>query len=103
MEALTPIKRIYLFDHSPQVARSASLVVEVSEDGEAFDIVYDRNVTPGLGNGPTVIHLAGRKARWVRARLTDREYLQMRQIAVVADDEPVARHAVVRTSAAVKR
>ena len=103
LEALTPIKKIYLFDYAPQAARSASMVVEVSEDGETFDIVYDRKVTPRLGAGPTVIHLAGRKARWVRARLTDREYLQMQQIAVVAEDEAVARHgmAVARTQAAV--
>ena len=80
------IKKIYLFDRQGQPERARTTVVEVSENGNDYNLVYDRagelvkkgqNVVAILWRGP---------ARYVRVRLQEENFLHFRQVAVVADE-----------------
>lgn len=80
----TPIRTIYLYDRPGQGERAKSLVVDVSSDGVDYRPVYDRAGKVLDGKSVTRINWTG-SARYVRLRLQDKDYLHLRQVAVVAD------------------
>jgi FkbM family methyltransferase len=84
LELSTAIKKVYLYDCPGQTERAKSLVVEVSEDNQTWLKIHDR-AGAIVKAGAAVISWRGR-ARYVRVRLAEQNYLQLRQVAVIEDE-----------------
>jgi FkbM family methyltransferase len=85
LEEVIDIKKIYLFDRLGQEERVKSLLVEVSTNDNDYQLVYDRQGHVPNPRTVTSIDWKGR-ARYVRLRLPDENYLHMRQVAVIRDE-----------------
>ena len=86
LEKSINIKKIYLFDRQGQPERVRSVVVEVSEDGVKYDVIYDR-AGELIKKGQNVVAISWRgSARFVRLRLQEENFLHFRQVAVVEDE-----------------
>jgi hypothetical protein len=82
----TDIKKVYLFDRPGHPDRVKSLLVEVSLDDKAFAVVHDRKGLLVKKDQKVVAVSWKGRARFVRLRLADTDYLSMRQVAVIQDE-----------------
>jgi hypothetical protein len=93
--APAPIHRIRLWnreDIAPERARN--LVIELSEDGVAWDVAHATGeaVFGGIASGtPLDLVLDARRARFVRVRKLDPGYLHLDEVEVYAPERPEAR------------
>jgi hypothetical protein len=101
LEKLTDIKKVYLFDRQGQPERVRSVVVEISEDDVNYEVIYDR-AGELVKKGQNVVAISWRgRARFVRVRLQEEDFLHFRQVAVIEDEFAPRRLDVERTAPAV--
>jgi hypothetical protein len=87
-----PLDRVVLWNRcSPDSGRARLLEVHLSDDGKAFEKVYAHDGTVFYGasdSKPLSVPLAGRKARFVRIQLAERNWLHLSEVEVFGQADP---------------